>query len=749
MNGQEQIYRALQETPDNWRLRLRLLEIVQEAGARDEVIRLVCEAPTPPPMLSNLRKVVDMCVWAGAPLSAQSVVATYLDQVPASPAGNAIYARLLLQTGDLERALEHYNRAVALDPQQEDARLAAALQGSASRNPAPAAAANPAKPLFSLAPQDTPVPVPAARRTPAPSPAAPAPSPIPVPAPLTPVPAARGPRTPAPQPVRHESGAVFEQAVPEDNSRSSERTVVHFQFRFAPGLPIECLAFPPDPDISSWFVPPVESYDEAVRIHWMTETSPAAPARRAPVTRAKNPSPAPAVDAEDDGLALRSEAAPYEREDHLLSAANTARRQIGYSPVQEPGARHSARMKVTAFSLAVLGHAAVLIAPLFIVTQAGPPAQPQISLVDPSAVPVEPAKPVLAMEPAVPKPTPASVAAPVPPAPAPAPAAKKKVPTPEEIALAKLPTKLPLGPVSIQPASSRITRFPASWVAPLDPGDGHAPEVHVVGIDDPFGASLVMNSGADGGPVNFFGVHQTAKKVVFAVDYSTSMTIRDKHIMVRKELAKTLMSLPEGIQYQCIFFDGTAWVHGEEPEDRTLRSQPWLTIPSKDSIGMSDSPVLKEFNIKDVYQAEFLDVNEANIERSIQIVQETELGPGVDWRRPLFMAMKMKPDAIFFITDSHYKGDSSAMEEFLAYNRANGKSQINTVCLMVPEAADQLAYLAASTKGNFCLVMDDETRFRGEQFNNLLRSGRDQQALQSSVKLPFTPSLLAFETSRK
>jgi hypothetical protein len=58
--------------------------------------------------------------------------------------------------------------------------------------------------------------------------------------------------------------------------------------------------------------------------------------------------------------------------------------------------------------------------------------------------------------------------------------------------------------------------------------------------------------------VGFFGSTSTASRVVFIVDVSASLSSKQFE-MIKKEQTKSLMKLAASIQYQVIFFAGSAW----------------------------------------------------------------------------------------------------------------------------------------------------------------------------------------------
>ncbi|MEM1296650.1 MAG: hypothetical protein AAGH89_14880, partial [Verrucomicrobiota bacterium] len=206
MNTVEQaLYNALQHAPEDWTVRFELLDKLTASGAHAEVLQVIGEATVAPDAEGDLRKVTEYAVKAGQPAAAEPILSAFVAHKPSSAVGHYLTAKLQSKTGNLVKAREHYNTAVALNSELVDEVLAAKL--ASLDEPAVAEVAEPAMPEEPVAvvaepeqpvvvvPEPTPVPAP----TPAPA-IAEIKAPTAIPAPMTPPPGvASGPVAPVAQ----------------------------------------------------------------------------------------------------------------------------------------------------------------------------------------------------------------------------------------------------------------------------------------------------------------------------------------------------------------------------------------------------------------------------------------------------------------------------------------------------------------------------------------------------------------------
>lgn len=253
-----------------------------------------------------------------------------------------------------------------------------------------------------------------------------------------------------------------------------------------------------------------------------------------------------------------------------------------------------------------------------------------------------------------------------------------------------------------------------------------------VGNGDSFGPSMSFGMGSNGGSVSFFGSRAVAKRVVFVVDFSASMG-GQKDILMRKELSKSLKSLPAGIDYALIFFAGPAYA-GQKPSEAGKEGD-WYGSAVQDGgnrfiwyEGWDERERHKGDRRSAFYHysggqdklptGRYTRASPSSIQQSIHQIERTELVFGTDWRWPLMMAMNMKPDTIYFMTDGAFGtgpgvSRKQMIESLLEYNRKHSNARINTICMMILQAREELELLADSTRGEFTLVLEDGEVLRG------------------------------------
>lgn len=91
------------------------------------------------------------------------------------------------------------------------------------------------------------------------------------------------------------------------------------------------------------------------------------------------------------------------------------------------------------------------------------------------------------------------------------------------------------------------------------------------GSGDDFGEGWEngKGSGTGGGGASFFEQKVTAERIAYVIDYSLSMSGARENLM-RNELKKSVSGLPDGMNYQMIFFAGPhGWQETRSPWART------------------------------------------------------------------------------------------------------------------------------------------------------------------------------------
>ncbi len=248
-----------------------------------------------------------------------------------------------------------------------------------------------------------------------------------------------------------------------------------------------------------------------------------------------------------------------------------------------------------------------------------------------------------------------------------------------------------------------------------------------------YGSSMSFSKGSGGGTVSFFGSKTRAQRVVFVVDFSASM-IGDKEKLMRQELSKSVKALPDTVEYALIFFSGPAWYAGQKVGHAELmgkwvgntvsdRNNRYIWYEGWDEKGRhsgANKTALHHFSEgKDRLPAgKYQRASGLNKRNSLEIIEQTPLVFGTDWRWPLMMAMNMKPDVIYFMTDGAFgvgRGvtKKEMINNLLVYNRSQGNAKINTICMKVLTARGELEQLANGSGGEFTLIKADGAVVRG------------------------------------
>lgn len=254
----------------------------------------------------------------------------------------------------------------------------------------------------------------------------------------------------------------------------------------------------------------------------------------------------------------------------------------------------------------------------------------------------------------------------------------------------------------------------------------HGINFEPIGAGGDFG--MAMTFGGEGaGNVSFFGSAMKANKVVFVVDSSASMrstgsTGISKHKLMKEELKKTIKGLSLGVEFQIIFFSGPAWFVGDRVPDPDSERDDWHRLNGKNFWHYKNG----EFD--ELPLGEYRQATPAAIRKTMREIDKTPTTYGTDWRAPLKMALKMDPDVIFFMTDGEVKDHPSkapVVEEVLGLNREIAGAKINSICMMVLEAAEKLRGLAEGSRGEFTLVLEDGTSLRGKELREYERENAD------------------------
>lgn len=211
-----------------------------------------------------------------------------------------------------------------------------------------------------------------------------------------------------------------------------------------------------------------------------------------------------------------------------------------------------------------------------------------------------------------------------------------------------------------------------------------------------------------GGSVSFFGSQGKTRNLVYVVDISGSMQERGENgksrsQLMKEELTRSVSALPLSVKYQIIFFSNTAIFAGQNKGENGLQFQ------------FEDNP-------ESLPTRPLLRATRSQIRKTLEHIEDVQIGGGTNWRLPLKMAINLKPDLIYFMTDGEIDSDAGkvpVIDDIVEYNRKKARAKINTICLMEIKAYDELQELARRTQGAVFLVKEDGEVLRGMQIDQI------------------------------
>lgn len=266
---------------------------------------------------------------------------------------------------------------------------------------------------------------------------------------------------------------------------------------------------------------------------------------------------------------------------------------------------------------------------------------------------------------------------------------------------------------AVQRKPSAPSSSSAKVIASSAPSDTAIPVVDVM-VDSPtvdFGDGQDFGTGwgdgagfgAGGGGATFFNQSVKADRIAYVIDYSLSMRgAKDK--LMRDELTKSISGLSAGTKFQMIFFAGPAWIGGDDASvkesEGTVKAKGGKTYKWTGKGAHGWTPVGK------LQKAEWLDMTGSQMKKSLDIIKESRLIWGTDWRNPLEMAFEMDPtpQIVFFMTDGATGGDMMKLTDSLAAKARRKGIMVNSVALMEPKAEEPMLNLAKKTGGVFTIV---------------------------------------------
>ena len=236
-----------------------------------------------------------------------------------------------------------------------------------------------------------------------------------------------------------------------------------------------------------------------------------------------------------------------------------------------------------------------------------------------------------------------------------------------------------------------------------------ANELNVGSSFGAFGAGAGM-----GGKVSFLGNTGRGRHVVFVVDVSGSMSSIgrpkkgepiSRFDLMKKELIKSLSTMPLGTQYQILFFSDFAWPHNSlRAGDLTaFEKYKWDIQPNNTNV------TIPRFS--------YLSASTSTLNDTKRIVERADNPGGTNWGSGLLMALRAtpQPDVIFFMTDGN-ESDEMGWVDIVTRANSGKRTTIHTTAMMEPSGAEPLARLAALNRGKFTIVLPDGEIVKGDDF---------------------------------
>jgi len=282
--------------------------------------------------------------------------------------------------------------------------------------------------------------------------------------------------------------------------------------------------------------------------------------------------------------------------------------------------------------------------------------------------------------------------------------------------------ELPLGSIERSP-NFQPPRVEVRDISQVNVPDIHLPEAAMRGaVGVAVGGETLEFAGTEvqvAEAIEFFGTQATGRYVAYVVDFSGSMHEKDRHVVLRTELARSIKELPEQARVCVIMFAGPVWIAGDDPRD--VREH-WAFVKELEGRDNPGPELLKDGNLQESSwgwrlkkgepgpRPAWLPASTLNKSRLLRAIEDTSLIFGTDWGPPFEAAFKLdpKPDLILFMTDGapqmRYTGDE--VTDFVISKARRGKPRtiINTVAFGEPRDKDMMEEIARRTRGEYRVI---------------------------------------------
>ena len=211
------------------------------------------------------------------------------------------------------------------------------------------------------------------------------------------------------------------------------------------------------------------------------------------------------------------------------------------------------------------------------------------------------------------------------------------------------------------------------------------------GMEEDFGPGFGTGEGDGdgGGGATFFGSHRRGRNVAFLVDFSGSMESDaeaggSRIQALKKELEKSIKSLPGGMNVSVIFFSTTAWTI--DTKGPNYHEKGWM--------GNGKVPAVPWYPTSQRFKGVVIDT-----------IHKMPAKGGTNWYPPLKMAFSMepRPNIVYLLSDGEPTDAEFVLGEMSDINPDG--VPIDTIAFELPGTpAGKLLMIAEETGGKFSMI---------------------------------------------
>lgn len=202
----------------------------------------------------------------------------------------------------------------------------------------------------------------------------------------------------------------------------------------------------------------------------------------------------------------------------------------------------------------------------------------------------------------------------------------------------------------------------------------------------PTGGDREGRSGAGGGSgTRFMGIETAARKVVYLLDYSSSMRALDRRIdALRTELGRSLHKLPNDAEFSVVLF-------GVQPpgvDPNVQRTTPGGNLRPPNAMAM---PPERLVEASGSHKAQAL--------AWMKVSMKIDGGATYPWEG-MQLALDMRPEVVFFLTDGNFEdGDMSDLRMVL--QKSGTGVRVHCIAFASDDDIHHLQEIAGSTGGSY------------------------------------------------